>query len=81
MVVAAVLYLFLCVVVGLAGRRRRPGFTGYVLLALFLTPILPLIFLLFTQKRFLEAEAAKKIYMKRFVEAEAAKRFHTKGPA
>jgi len=55
-----IIYLFLCCVVGLAGRKRRPGFAGYVLLSLFLTPILPLIFLLLTQKWFLETEAAKR---------------------
>ena len=46
----SVIYLLLCIVVGLAGRRRRIGFTGFVLLALFLTPVLPLLYLLFTQK-------------------------------
>ena len=58
----SVIYLILCIVVGLAGRRRRIGFTGFVLLALFLTPVLPLLYLLFTQKRFLEREAARKTY-------------------
>ena len=58
----SVLYLLLCIVVGLAGRRRRIGFTGFVLLALFLTPVLPLLYLLFTQKKFLEREEARKIY-------------------
>jgi|tagenome__1003787_1003787.scaffolds.fasta_scaffold13237051_1 hypothetical protein len=58
----SVIYLLLCIVVGLAGRRRRIGFTGFVLLALFLTPVLPLLYLLFTQKRFLEREAAQRAY-------------------
>ena len=55
-----IIYLLVCCVVGIAGRARRPGFSGYVLLSLFLTPIVPLIFLLLTQKRFLEADAAKR---------------------
>jgi hypothetical protein len=63
LVMLGVVYLFLCIIVGLAGRKRRPGFAGYVLLALFLTPIVPLIFLLFTQKRFLQAQAAKEAQM------------------
>jgi len=58
----SVIYLILCIVVGLAGRRRRIGFTGFVLLALFLTPVPPLLYLLFTQKRFLEREAAQRAY-------------------
>jgi hypothetical protein len=56
----SVVYLLLCVAVGLAGRRRRIGFAGFVLLALFLTPVVPLLYLLFTQKRFLEREAARR---------------------
>lgn len=58
-----IIYLFVCCIVGLAGRKRRPGFAGYVLLSIFLTPILPLIYLLLTQKRFLEVEAAKRLPM------------------
>lgn len=54
-------YVMLCVVVGLAGHRRRIGFAGYTLLALFLTPFLPLLFLLFTQKRFLQLEEAERL--------------------
>jgi len=54
-----IIYVFVCCVVGFAGRMRRPGFAGYVLLSLFLTPVVPLIFLLLTQKRFLADQAAK----------------------
>ena len=55
-------YIGLCFVVGLAGRRRRIGFAGYMLLALFLTPFLPLFYLFLTQKRFLQLEAAERMY-------------------
>jgi hypothetical protein len=51
-----VVYLFLCVIVGVTGRRRRPGLLGYFLLSIPLTPVVTLIFLLATQKRFLERE-------------------------
>jgi len=54
-----IIYLFACCVVGFAGRKRRPGFAGYVLLSMFLTPVVPLIFLLLTQKSFLQDQAAK----------------------
>jgi len=54
-----IVYLFVCCVVGFAGRMRPFGFAGYVLLSLFLTPVVPLIFLLLTQRRFIESQTAK----------------------
>ncbi|MBW8727323.1 MAG: hypothetical protein JF625_19520 [Inquilinus limosus] len=56
------IYLGLCIVVGLAGRNRSIGFVGYVVLSLLLTPIVPLLFLLVTQKRFIEQETALRLY-------------------
>ncbi|MGL4959878.1 MAG: hypothetical protein ACRC67_01510 [Inquilinus sp.] len=57
-----IIYLILCIVVGLAGRRRSIGFVGYLVLSLLLTPIVPLLFLLVTQKRFIEQETAIRLY-------------------
>jgi len=57
-----IIYLALCIVVGLAGRRRPIGFVGYFVLSLLLTPIVPLLFLLVTQKQFLEQETAIRLY-------------------
>lgn len=51
-------YLGLCLVVGFTGRHRRPGFLGYFLLSIVLTPIIMLLFLLITQHRFLDHRAA-----------------------
>jgi uncharacterized membrane protein YGL010W len=51
------IYLLLCVVIGVVGRHRRPGFFGYFIFSLVLTPILMLLVLLFTQRRYLEREA------------------------
>jgi len=53
-----IVYLVLCFVVGLAGRRRHVGFIGYFLLSLVLTPILPLAFLVMTHKKFLAKQVA-----------------------
>lgn len=61
-IMTIIIYLALCVVVGFAGRRRSIGFAGYVLLSLLLTPIVPLFFLLVTQKRFIEQETAMRLY-------------------
>jgi hypothetical protein len=46
-------YLILCFVVGIAGRQRRLGFFGFFLLSVLLTPVIPLVWLLLTQRRFL----------------------------
>jgi hypothetical protein len=46
-------YLILCFVVGIAGRQRRLGFFGFFLLSVLLTPVMPLGWLLLTQRRFL----------------------------
>jgi hypothetical protein len=56
-------YVLLCVVVGIAGRERRPGFLGYVLLSLVFTPVITLIFLLVTQKRFLARQGVSASHM------------------
>ena len=48
-----IVYLILCLVVGLAGRSRRLGFFGFFLLSVLLTPVVALGWLLLTQKRFL----------------------------
>lgn len=56
-----IVYVLMCIVVGLAGHRRSIGFAGYTLLSLFLTPFVPLLFLLFTQRRFLRLEAAERM--------------------
>ena len=61
-IMTIIIYLALCIVVGLAGRRRPIGFVGYFVLSLLLTPIVPLLFLLVTQKQFLEQETAIRLY-------------------
>lgn len=38
--VGALIYLGLCLLVGLAGRRRKMGFYGYLFASIVLTPIL-----------------------------------------
>ena len=48
-----VAYLIMCVVVGIAGRQRRLRFFGFFLLSVLLTPVIPLGWLLLTQRRFL----------------------------
>src|SRR5882757_796805 len=60
-IMLGVVYLALAIVVGLAGRKRHIGFVGYALLSIILTPIPPLLFLLLTQKRFLEHDAAMRM--------------------
>jgi hypothetical protein len=45
------LYLFLCVLVGLCGRRRRMGFVGFLILSILITPILGLLLIYVTQER------------------------------
>jgi|AGTN01.1.fsa_nt_gi hypothetical protein len=45
------LYCILCVVTGLAGRHRRSGFIGTVLLSFVLTPVLMLVLLYLTAPR------------------------------
>jgi hypothetical protein len=39
------LYLLACVVVGIAGRRRRAGFLGFAVIAMALTPLVALLIL------------------------------------
>ena len=45
----ALTYVVMSLLVGLCGRRRRLGFTGFFLASLFFTPILTLIVLYVTQ--------------------------------
>jgi hypothetical protein len=40
------LYLFLCLVVALLGRKTILGFWGNLIFSLFLTPIVPLVYIL-----------------------------------
>lgn len=42
-------YLLLCLVVAVAGRRRRLGFFGYFFVAVMLTPLVGLAVLLFSR--------------------------------
>ena len=53
-----IVYLIMCFVIGIAGRRRRLGFFGFFLLSLILTPIVTLGWLLVTHRRFLAKEVA-----------------------
>jgi uncharacterized paraquat-inducible protein A len=53
-----IVYLILCFVIGVAGRRRRLGFFGFFLLSVVLTPIVTLAWLLITHQRFLAHEVA-----------------------
>ena len=46
--VLAALYLLLCVVTGVVGRKTRIGFWGFLFLSLFVTPLLPLVALFLT---------------------------------
>lgn len=45
-----VIYLLLCLVVGFVGRRRKIGFLGYFLLAILVTPLIPLLFIVITER-------------------------------
>lgn len=42
-------YIFLALVVGLLGKKTPIGFWGSFILSLFLTPLIPLIFVLIVQ--------------------------------
>jgi hypothetical protein len=53
-----IVYLILCFVIGIAGRRRRIGFFGFFLLSVILTPVITLGWLLVTHRRFLAREMA-----------------------
>ena len=46
--VLAVLYLLMCVLTGVAGRKTRIGFWGFLFLSIFVTPLLPLVALFLT---------------------------------
>lgn len=53
-----IVYLVLCFIIGIAGRRRRLGFFGFFLLSVLLTPVITLGWLLITHRRFLAREVA-----------------------
>ena len=44
-------YLVLCLVAGIAGRKRRIGFWGFLFASVIFTPILSLIFLYLAKPR------------------------------
>jgi hypothetical protein len=46
-----VVYLFLCLVAGIAGRKRRIGFWGYFFCSFIFTPFVSLMFLYFASPR------------------------------
>ena len=54
-----IVYLVLCFMIGIAGRRRRLGFFGFFLLSAVLTPVVTLGWLLVTHRRFLAREVEK----------------------
>jgi hypothetical protein len=45
------LYLALCVVAGVAGRKRRIGFWGFLFGSVIFTPVVSLLFLYFSTPR------------------------------
>jgi hypothetical protein len=45
---ALILYIVFCVLVGICGSQRRMGFIGTFIISLFLTPVVVLIVLLLT---------------------------------
>jgi hypothetical protein len=53
-----IVYLIMCFIIGIAGRRRRLGFFGFFLLSLIVTPVITLGWLLVTHRRFLAKEVA-----------------------
>jgi hypothetical protein len=53
-----IVYLVMCFMIGIAGRRRRLGFFGFFLLSVIFTPVIMLGWLLLTHKRFLAREVA-----------------------
>ena len=54
-----IVYLILCFIIGVAGRRRSFGFFGFFLLSAIVTPVVTLAWLLVTHRRFLAKEVAK----------------------
>jgi Na+/melibiose symporter-like transporter len=53
-----IVYLIMCFMIGIAGRRRALGFFGFFLLSVILTPVIMLGWLLITHRRFLGREVA-----------------------
>jgi len=47
-IVAVVLYVLFCILVGICGSQRRMGFIGTFIVSLFFTPVIVLIVLLLT---------------------------------
>jgi len=44
-------YLALCMVAGIAGRKRRIGFWGFLFCSILFTPVVSLLFLYFSTPR------------------------------
>jgi hypothetical protein len=53
-----ILYFFLCIVVGLLGRYTYLGFWANFIFSLFLTPLIPLIYVLIAQYRLVKKNTA-----------------------
>ena len=51
MMVYMILYVAVCVVIGLLGNNRKLGFWGYLFASLFLTPILGFLLLIVSAKK------------------------------
>jgi hypothetical protein len=47
----AAVYVALCLVAGIMGRKRRIGFWGYVFCSFIFTPLISLLFLYFASPR------------------------------
>ncbi|MGE5488374.1 MAG: hypothetical protein ACM3ZB_11210 [bacterium] len=47
----AAAYIFLCLVAGIAGRKRRIGFWGFFFASILFTPVLSLLFLFMAAPR------------------------------
>jgi hypothetical protein len=55
------LYLVSALFIAFIGRNRRPGFGGWLLLSLFLTPLIGLAIFLVTQTTFLPPVRAERV--------------------
>jgi hypothetical protein len=51
MAMAVIAYLLLCVIAGLLGKDSRLGFWGVTLVALVMTPVLAMLFVVFFGRR------------------------------
>jgi NADH:ubiquinone oxidoreductase subunit 3 (subunit A) len=50
-IVALIIYILLCYIVGLLGKNRKFKFIGYFLLSIIFTPILGLLFVIASDSR------------------------------